>query len=889
MLDKNFDYQKFEAKHYAAWEESGKFAPNPAAEQCYTIALPPPNVTGFLHVGHALNHTLQDILIRYHRMRGYATLWQPGTDHAGIATQMMVERDLMAKGIERRSIGREKFVQHVWDWKHEYGGRIVDQQRRLGESCDWSRQRFTMDEGLSQAVIKVFVQLHQEGLIYRDQRLVNWDVQLQTAVSDLEVENKTIAGKLYHLRYCFVDGPIDGLEGIEVATTRPETLFGDAAVAVHPQDERYAHLIGKSVLLPITQRAIPIIADEHADPTQGSGAVKITPAHDFNDFEVGKRHQLERIAVIDKQGLLNENAPEDYRGMERSAAREKLLDALAQEGLLIHTDEHHHSVPHGDRSKTILEPLLTEQWFLNAEHLAQPAIKAVEEGRIQIIPETERNRYFSWMRDIQPWCISRQLWWGHQIPAWYGPDGEIFVAETEPQARTLAQQHYGQDTPLTRDPDVLDTWFSSALWPFSTLGWPAPAPHEATLLQRHYPNDVLITGSDILFFWVARMIMLGLHFMHDVPFHTVFLHGLVRDGQGRKMSKTLGNVINPMDLCDSKGADATRLTLCALTVQGRDAKLSDQRLEGYRHFITKLWNASRFFDHHGITLERDAPCPVVHAAHNQWMLDNLVQAITEVDQALAEYRFNDYAQALYRLVWNRFCDWYIELIKPILQDKTHLHHAETLACAQYSLVCMLKLLHPVTPFVTEELLHQLSAQSETHLIDASWPQKSDIIHDTQDTTLDRATIDWLCHLIATIRSMKVSMDIAPASAVAINLACFTQEQQQWLELYRDALHTLARVSLDHTPFPNVVRFPHAGLMVDLHLSDHVDLVAVLARLQKEQQKCQKQLEQTQNRLNNADFVARAPTEVLEENRARLAEMQQTLTQYATLVKALLSR
>lgn len=884
MLAKNFDHREFEQKIRLRWERGNFFETKKYSTASgtlpgsYAIVLPPPNVTGSLHVGHALNHTLQDVLIRYHRMCGFATLWQPGTDHAGIATQMMVERHLEEQGIKRKEIGREKFIEHVWDWKAEYGDRIINQQQRLGESCDWSRSRFTMDKGLSTAVTKVFVTLHRQNLIYRDKRLVNWDPKFQTALSDLEVEGKTLVGKLYHIRYPYVDG--DG-DGIVVATTRPETLFGDMAVAVHPEDERYQAHIGKSCRLPLSGREIPIIADRHADPGQGSGAVKITPAHDFHDFEVGKRHGLECLSVMDKHAHLNDAVPKEFRGLERFAAREKLIAALEAENLLVLIEEHEHTVPYGDRSKIPLEPLLTDQWYLNAQFMAKPALEAVEDGRITIIPDSERNRYFSWMRDIQPWCISRQLWWGHRVPAWYGPDGEIFVGETQEEVEAEARIHYDKPVRLEQDTDVLDTWFSSALWPFSTLDWPEETPE---YLRRYYPTNVLVTGADILFFWVARMIMMGLHFMGEVPFHTVLLHGLVRDGQGRKMSKTIGNVVDPLELCDEKGADSLRFTLCALTAQGRDTKLSDQRLEGYRNFITKLWNASRFLERFGAKLDSDASAPRPQAACNQWMLLQLSLAIAESDKAIAEYRFNDYAAALYRLVWNRFCDWYIELIKPILNDDTHPMHQETLSCAEFCLMSCLKLLHPITPYITEELYSALSpVDDERMLVAASWPRGEDIGEIEGEQTRQ---IQWLIELIGTVRSMKVSMDIAPASETALNLADFDATEQAFLKEYAGALRTLAHLEIAHQNFPNTVRFPMLGKIVHLYLAENVDFVAIKSRLHKEIAKTQKQSQQLRGRLDNPQFIANAPEDVLEESRLRIGELETNLAQYQSLLSAM---
>jgi len=597
MLEKTFSPKDVEARLYAQWEEAGYFRcsrPERAGAQTFSIVIPPPNVTGSLHMGHALNNTIQDILARFERMRGKDVLWQPGMDHAGIATQMVVERQLMERQLPGRlEMGREAFVRRIWEWKEESGGTIIQQLRRLGASCDWTRERFTMDEGLSRAVIKVFVELYRSGLIYKDKRLVNWDPQLLTAISDLEVVQVETKGHLWHFRYPLEGKTFDAEDPstfITVATTRPETMLGDTAVAVHPEDERYKALVGKFVVLPLVGRRIPIVADEYSDPEKGSGAVKITPAHDFNDFEVGRRHDLEMISIFDAHARLNGEVPEPYRGLDRFVARERVIADLDALGLLEKIDDHLLSVPQGDRSGVVIEPFLTDQWYVDAKTLAQPAIKAVEDGRTKFVPANWDKTYFEWMRNIQPWCISRQLWWGHQIPAWYGPDGEIFVATDETEAAALAHAHYGKDTPLNRDEDVLDTWFSSALWPFSTLGWPDRTPE----LERFFPTDVLVTGFDIIFFWVARMMMMSLHFMDEVPFHTIYIHALVRDEKGQKMSKSKGNIIDPIKLIDEYGADALRFTFAAMAAQGRDIKLAASRVEGHRNFATKLWNAARF-------------------------------------------------------------------------------------------------------------------------------------------------------------------------------------------------------------------------------------------------------------------------------------------------------
>ncbi|MEC8322581.1 MAG: valine--tRNA ligase, partial [Pseudomonadota bacterium] len=653
-----------EKRLYAEWEEQGCFEAGRVDGDPYTIVIPPPNVTGNLHMGHALNNTLQDILCRFERMRGRDVLWQPGTDHAGIATQMVVERQLAEEGEpSRRDMGRQDFLERVWEWKEESGSTITQQLRRLGASCDWSRERFTMDEGLSKAVLKVFVTLHQQGLIYKDKRLVNWDPKLLTAISDLEVVQKEVNSHLWHFNYPLEDGS----GHITVATTRPETMLGDTGVAVHPDDERYADLVGKNVILPIVGRKIPIVADRYADPEQGSGAVKITPAHDFNDFEVGRRCNLNSINILDKTACieLNEDdffdmkSRDSWQGLERFEARKRVIDEITELGLLDKIEDNTHMVPFGDRSDVVIEPWLTDQWYVDAAILAKPAIEAVKSGQTKFVPANWEKTYFDWMDNIQPWCISRQLWWGHQIPAWYGPDGDVFVAESEQDAYVAAKTHYGHDTELTRDEDVLDTWFSSALWPFSTLGWPDDTPE----LHKHYKTDVLVTGFDIIFFWVARMMMMGLHFKQEVPFHTIYIHALVRDEKGAKMSKSKGNVIDPLELADKYSADALRFTLSAMAAMGRDIKLSESRVEGYRNFATKLRNATRFCEINecftvGAFNPAEATLPLT-----QWLVGETYRATEAITASLEAYRFNDASTFVYQFIWDGFCDWFIELAK----------------------------------------------------------------------------------------------------------------------------------------------------------------------------------------------------------------------------------
>ncbi|MFO1074940.1 MAG: valine--tRNA ligase [Geminicoccaceae bacterium] len=869
MLDKTYRPAEVEARIYAEWEAGGAFAPDAAKGGApYCIMLPPPNVTGSLHMGHALDHTIQDTLVRFFRMRGREVLWQPGTDHAGIATQMVVERQLAAAGGNqgRRELGREAFVAKVWEWKAQSGGTIVRQMRRLGDSPDWSRERFTMDEGLSQAVRRAFVSLHKAGLIYKDKRLVNWDVQLQTAVSDLEVQPTEVDGHLWHLRY-----PIEGStdEFITVATTRPETMLGDTGVAVHPEDERFRHLHGRRVVLPLVGRSIPVVADAYSDPEKGTGAVKITPAHDFNDFEVGRRHGLAAIAVLDELGRVNANAPEAYRGLDRFAARKRIVAELEALGLVEKIEKHRHTVPHGDRSGTPLEPYLTDQWYCDARTLAQEAIRAVEDGRTRFVPRQWENTYFEWMRNIQPWCISRQLWWGHQIPAWYGPDGEVFVEESEELALAVARERYGRAVELTRDEDVLDTWFSSGLWPFSTIGWPERTPE----LARFYPTDVLVTGFDIIFFWVARMMMLGLHFMGEVPFKDVYIHGLVRDERGKKMSKTTGNVVDPLQIIDDFGADALRIALLASTAQGRDVKFGPARVEGYRNFVTKLWNAARFLQMNDCALAPGyAPERCRHAL-NRWIVGETAKTAMAVTGALEAYRFNDAALGIYHFVWATFCDWYVELAKPLLQGEDA---AETRATAAWVLAQALHLLHPIGPFVTEELWSSLFGRpGGGMLITADWPRLGGDLVDGEA----EAELGWLVRTIGAIRAARTELNVPPGARLTLHQHGAGATTLARLERHREAILRLARLEtivLADGPVPAqslVVVVDEASFA--LPVGEVIDLAAERARLIKEIGKLDAETGKIAQKLGNADFVARAPAEVVEQQRERLEEATAT--------------
>lgn len=877
MLEKTYTPADLESRFYPMWEQSGGFAAKGAGSQTpYTIMMPPPNVTGSLHMGHALTFTLQDILIRYHRARGFDTLWQPGTDHAGIATQMVVERKLEAEGKRRVEMGREAFITKVWEWKEESGGTIVHQLRRLGASADWARERFTMDDGMSAAVRKVFVDLYRDGLIYRDKRLVNWDPKLHTAISDLEVEPKEVKGNLWHLQY-----PIEGTDQfITVATTRPETMFGDTGVAVHPEDARYRDLIGKHVILPLVGRRIPIVADEYSDPEKGTGAVKLTPAHDFNDFEVGRRHGLPLVNIFDRDARLNDNAPDAYRGLDRFEARKKLVQEFEESGVLMKVEPHTHMVPHGDRSGVVIEPWLTDQWYCDAVTLAKPALEAVETGRTKFVPEQWTNTYYQWMRNIQPWCISRQLWWGHQIPAWYGPDGKIFVAETEAEAQAEADKHYGSATKLSRDTDVLDTWFSSALFPFSTLGWPEKTPD----LARYYPGDVLVTGFDIIFFWVARMMMMGMHFMGDVPFRTVYIHALVRDEKGQKMSKSKGNVIDPLDLIDKYGCDALRFTLAAMAAPGRDVKMSTQRVEGYRNFATKLWNATRFAEMNGCARVADFDPAAAKGTVNRWIIGELAGLRAKLDEAIAAYRFNDAANLLYSTAWGSFCDWYVEFTKPILTGEDAALIAETKATTAWALEQIARLLHPFMPFLTEALWEHLSGGSGEKLLVARWP-------DLPETLIDPAAaaeMTWVIGLISQIRGLRAEMNVPPGTELAALFTDLSGEAAHWAETHKPVIQRLARVAGlgSGTATATSVQVVEGPATLALDLAGAIDPAAERARLTKEKGKAEQEAGKIEKKLGNADFIAKADPAVIEENRERLADAQALIARLDTALARL---
>ena len=899
-IAKIYDPHAIEQARYRHWEQAGYFAAQ-GRDTPYCIMLPPPNVTGSLHMGHAFQDTLMDALIRYHRMQGFRTLWQCGTDHAGIATQMVVERQLAQKGQSRQALGRDRFVDAVWEWKGESGGTISQQLRRMGASMDWTRERFTMDEGLSGAVTEVFVRLHEEGLIYRGKRLVNWDPVLNTAISDLEVVAQEESGYLWHLRY-----PLsDGTGHVVVATTRPETLLGDAAVAVHPEDERYAHLIGKSVVLPLCDRHIPIIADTYVDPAFGSGCVKITPAHDFNDYAVGERHALPQINIFTDQAAINDNGPEAYRGLDRFAARQRIVADLQALGLIERIDDHKLMVPRGDRSQAVIEPYLTDQWFVRVAPLAAPAIACVEDGRIRFVPENWAKTYFEWMRNIEDWCISRQLWWGHRIPAWYGPDGSIYVGRTESEAR--AKAGLAAEVPLRQDEDVLDTWFSSALWPFSTLGWPQKTPELATF----YPTSVLVTGFDIIFFWVARMIMMGLKFMGDVPFHEVYIHGLVRDADGNKMSKSKGNIIDPIDLIDgielaplitkrttglmrpeeapkieaatrrqfgegipSYGTDALRFTFASMATQGRDVRFDLGRIEGYRNFCNKLWNASRFVL---MTLDGQSIAAVADrgGVAERWIRHRLSAALLAVREGFDGYRFDLAAQALYEFIWDEFCDWYIELAKVSLNApaSTEAHKQAVRRTLLEVLEAALRAAHPLMPFISEEIwlkVAPLLGPAGPTLMAEPYPRPADYATDP----LAAAEISWLKTLVLGVRRIRAESNLEPSKRIPLQVKGGAEQERAWLLECTPFIVQLARVErierVEHaTTDATTALAGETTLLVPL--LDLIDPAVEVERLAKEIARLEQDLERVTNKLANADFVARAPAAVVEKERKRAAD------------------
>ncbi len=890
-MDKSYDPKKVEDKNYKFWIDNNLHKSQITDNKdIFSIVIPPPNVTGSLHIGHALNNTLQDILVRYKKMKGFDVLWVPGMDHAGIATQMMVERELAKDGVSKNDLGREGFLGKVWEWKEASGGQIVKQLRSLGVLPDWDMERFTLDEGLSEAVKKVFVDLYNEGLIYRDKRLVNWDPNLLTAISDLEVEQKEVKGNYWHIKY-----PVEGEDGfIIVATTRPETMLGDTAVAVHPSDERYTRLVGKKVILPLVGRKIPIVADEYSDPEKGTGAVKITPAHDFNDFEVGKRHDLSMINILNADGTLNEEVPQKYIGLDRFDARKKVVNDLEELDLLVEVEETQHTVPYGDRSGVVIEPWLTDQWYVDAEKLAVEAIKVVETDKIKFHPKFWENTYFEWMKNIEPWCISRQLWWGHQIPAWHGPDGAIFVKLNEQDAISTAEKYYGKKVELKRDPDVLDTWFSSGLWPFSTLGWPEETPE----LKHYYPTSCLITGFDIIFFWVARMIMSGLKFMDDVPFKDVYIHGLIRDEKGEKMSKTKGNVVDPLEVIDKYGTDALRFSLTALATQGRDIKLSYPVIEGYRNFMNKIWNATRFIF---INLDEEFVYnPEIEGNSlsniDKWIITKLNFTLKEVEESFNNYEFDKTAGAIYHFIWGEYCDWFIELSKFSLYKTDSETKNLTLNVLLKTLIRSLAALHPISPFLSEEIFQILKGKrislpkrqgSETEsILDIAYPVYSE--DDNYKEEYDQ--IEFIKNIIVGVRSLRAIIGLHPSDKVSVNLNPDNEKFKDIIEENQTYLINLASIDnltigkLDskHKSVAEII----AGVEIAIPVEGLIDFEKEIKRLSKDLAKATKDLEQTDKKLNNKNFIDRAPKDVVEKEKRKFEEFKGQKEKLKKVLKSL---
>jgi len=863
MIEKKYDPSEAERRIYDMWESKGLFKPTVSDSENFSIVMPPPNVTGSLHMGHALNTTLQDIIVRYQRMMGKNVLWQPGTDHAGIATQMVVERNLQSeRNVSRRDLGRENFVDEIWKWKEKSGGTITEQLRRLGASCDWSRERFTMDDGLSEAVIKVFVELYNDGLIYKDKRLVNWDPKLKTAISDLEVDQRETKGSLWYINYPLQS---DETKYITIATTRPETMFGDTAIAVHPKDERYKYLIGQKVLIPIVNRQISIVEDEYADPEQGSGAVKITPAHDFNDFEVGKRNNLEMISIFDTDGNLNENTPDEWRGLNRFEARKRLVDQLQNENFLVKVEDHTHVVPYGDRSYEVIEPFLTDQWYVDAKKLSIAAIKNVKEGKTKFIPSNWAKTYYEWMNNIQPWCISRQLWWGHRIPAWYTNDGEIIVASSESEALKIAKEKYKTEI-ISQDEDVLDTWFSSALWPFTTLGWP----NKKNDLSKFYPTNLLVTGFDIIFFWVARMMMMGLYFQKNIPFSEIYIHALVRDENGQKMSKSKGNVVDPLKLIDNFGADSLRFTLASMASYGRDIKLSESRVEGYRNFGTKLWNAARFCELNDCIKVNNQNIKEISNPVTSWLISEMIKTEKNIDIFLNEYKFNEAANEIYHFVWHIFCDWYLELIKPYFNDPNYDELDELRYITSMSLNFILIKLHPFMPFITEDLWKKVSNSKEA-LISSSWNVSLPSLSNVSFVKSTEAIIE----IISSVRSIRSELNIPTKKELLLQVHKKDSrkiDEIKNIDLLLNKLIKIRKIDKVADFSDRAASFSVSNIDFALVIDDDIDLSSEIKRIEKEEIKIINDIELIKKKLSNDSFVKKAPKNIVQESNQRLEDL-----------------
>jgi len=875
MSSDKYIHTGVENKIYYYWEKNSLFKPKKNKKK-FSIVIPPPNVTGSLHMGHALNNSIQDVLIRYHRMNNFETLWQPGTDHAGIATQALVEKKLGNDGVKKNDLGRKKFIEKVWEWKNEYGGIIINQLKKLGCSCDWSRNAFTMDDNLSKSVIKVFVDLYKKKLIYKSKKLVNWDTVLKTAISDLEVDQREVNSKLYHIKY-----PIDGNdEYITITTTRPETMLGDTAVAVNPDDKRYKHVVGKNVILPLVGRKIKIIADKYADPEQGTGAVKITPAHDFNDYEVGIRNKLKILNVFTENGKINKNAPDEYVGLDRFEARKKILEKLSTNGLLEKEENIKNTVPYGDRSNSIIEPFLTEQWFVDAKKLSIKAKKIVKSKRIKFFPENWTKTYFQWMNNIEPWCISRQLWWGHQIPAWYGPDKKIFVALNENNAKKLAQRHYKKKINLVRDSDVLDTWFSSGLWPFATLGWST----KNNYLKKFYPTSVLVTGFDIIFFWVARMIMFGTEFINKEPFKNIYVHALVRDEKGQKMSKSKGNVIDPLELIDKYSADALRFTLLSMASPGRDVKLSEDRVKGNRNFLNKLWNANNFLIKNKCVFKNSQKVPKIKININKWIYSELLETKTIVEQNIKDYRFDEAARNVYQFVWHSYCDWYLELSKTILYSKNQKSVNEVRHVSGYVFKQILILLHPFIPFITEEiwLNNKFDNSKKNFLMLTNWP----LGKSKKDTNF--RDVEKLIKIISEIRSFKNELNISPGSYIDISIEKIKNKDKSFFIDNEIVLKKLGRIN---NFYSKDQQKQSATLMISndifkLYFDQSVDLNTIKDNLLKRQNKHQIEIEKISRKLSNKAFVNKAPKNIVDQEKTNYSNIKNDIKKITLALESL---
>ena len=873
MSSEKYNHNLVEDKIYSYWEKNNLFKPKKNKKK-FSIVIPPPNVTGSLHMGHALNNSIQDLLTRFHRMNNFETLWQPGTDHAGIATQALVEKKLSDQNIKKNDLGREKFIKKVWEWKNEYGGIIINQLKKLGCSCDWSRNAFTMDENLSSSVLKVFVELHKKKLIYRTKKLVNWDTVLKTAISDLEVDQREVNSKLYHIKY-----PIDGTnEFITITTTRPETMLADTAIAVNPKDKRYDNLVGKFVTIPIVERKIKIIEDDYADPNQGTGAVKITPAHDFNDYEVGKRNKLEIINVLTEDGKINNNAPSNYIGLDIFEARKKILEDLLNKKALIKEENIKNKVPYGDRSNSIIEPFLTEQWFVDAKKLAIKAKKIVKTKKINFFPSNWSKTYFQWMNNIEPWCISRQLWWGHQIPAWYGPDKKIFVALDEKEANAKAKKFYKKKIQLIRDPDVLDTWFSSGLWPFATLGWPKKNKY----LNKFYPTSVLVTGFDIIFFWVARMIMFGMQFLNKEPFNDIYVHALVRDAKGQKMSKSKGNVIDPLELIEKYSADALRFTLLSMASPGRDVKLSEDRVKGYRNFLNKLWNANNFLKVNKCDFNKTSKTPKISININKWIYSELIETKNIVEKNIKDYRFDEAARNVYQFVWHSYCDWYVELSKTILYSKDQKAIKEVREVSSYIFKQILILIHPFIPFVTEEiwLKNKLDNSKKNFLMLTNWPKGKA----KKDKNFKE--VKKMINMISEIRSFKNELKVSPGSFIDISI-----EKVKNKSFFKENDIILKRLGRINNFYNKNINKPAAtyvisGDLFKIYFDQTVDLNLIKENLVKRQNKCEEELNKVSQRLDNKSFVDRAPKNIVDQEKTNYSDLKNDIQKIMLTIKSL---